>query len=73
MASTDIGVGISVYNSPHLNSSLGDWLCKLSWANIKSDSGSSCHGAVETNLTKNHEAVGSIPSLTQWVKDLALL
>ena len=22
-----------------------------------------------TNLTKNHEVVGSIPGLTQWVKD----
>ena len=25
-----------------------------------------------TNPTRNHEVVGSIPSLTQWVKDLAL-
>ena len=24
------------------------------------------------NLTSNHEVVGSIPSLTQWVKDLVL-
>ena len=30
------------------------------------------HGAVETNLTRNHEVSGSIPGLTQWVKDLAL-
>ena len=35
--------------------------------------GSSCHGAVEMNLTKNHEVAGSIPSLPQWVTDLALL
>ena len=34
---------------------------------------SSCHGAVETNPTRNHEVTGSIPGLTQWVKDLALL
>ena len=24
------------------------------------------------NLTRNHEVVGSIPALAQWVKDLAL-
>ena len=26
-----------------------------------------------TNMTKNHEVVGLIPALFQWVKDLALL
>ena len=26
-----------------------------------------------TNLTRNHEVVGLIPALAQWVKDLALL
>ena len=34
---------------------------------------SSHRGAVEMNLTRNHEVAGSIPDLAQWVKDLALL
>ena len=34
---------------------------------------SSCRGSVETNLTSNHEDTGSLPSLTQWVKDRMLL
>ena len=32
----------------------------------------SSHGAAEINLTRNHEVEGSIPGLTQWVKDLVL-
>ena len=33
----------------------------------------SCRGTAETNLTRNHEAMGLILGLTQWVKDLVLL
>ena len=32
---------------------------------------SSSHGAAETNPTRNHEIVSSIPGLIQWVKELA--
>ena len=35
-------------------------------------SGSSRCGTVELNLPRNHEVVGSIPGLTQWVKDPGL-
>ena len=35
--------------------------------------GSSCCGSVVMNPASIHEDLGSIPSITQWVKDLALL
>ena len=33
---------------------------------------SSCRGAGEMNPTRNHEVVGLIPGLAQWVKDSVL-
>ena len=44
------------------------------WNNFlkHTDIGNSCCGTAEMNPTRNHEVVGSIPGLPQWVKDLAL-
>ena len=42
-------------------------------AHIELNERSSHHGTAEMNLTRNREAVGSIPGLTQWVKDLAVV
>ena len=39
---------------------------------IKSQLGSSHHGTAIMNPTRNHEIAGSIPGLTQWVKDPVL-
>ena len=44
-------------------------LADLLYRNIAVDP---CYGAGENNPTSNHEVEGSIPGLTQWVKDLTL-
>ena len=41
-------------------------------ASFKRIWGSSRCGSAETNTTRNHEVAGSVPGLTQWVKELAL-
>ena len=47
---------------------------QVTWKwNKKCQPRSSHCGSAETNLTSIHEDAGSIPGLTQWVKDLVLL
>ena len=45
----------------------------LTCVQVKKRAWSSYGGTVEMNPTRNHEVSGSIPGLTQWVKDLVFL
>ena len=47
--------------------------CKYIHGIKKLEFWSSHYGSAERNLTSIHEDAGSIPDLTQWVKDPALL
>ena len=40
---------------------------------LKAETGSSRRDSAETNLTINHEDVGLIPDLSEWVKDPVFL
>ena len=48
------------------------YVCGLNFAFKKLVFWYSHHGVVETNPTRNHEVVASIPGLAQWVKDAVL-
>ena len=52
---------------PGLGMSISAGVVKKNGTNRSSHS-----GAVEGDLTGNHEVVGLIPGLAQWVKDLVL-
>ena len=56
----------------YIQQTLTDLKGEIDGNKIKVGDGSSHHGTVEMNSTRNHEVAGSFPGLDQQVKDLVL-
>ena len=66
------GCGVGPSCSFDLTPSPGTSICRR-YGHKKKNIESSHHDSAETNLTSIHEVIGSIPGLSQRVKDWALL
>ena len=61
-------MGSTLYHQVMVWQGMAEWRGR----DFKGGQVSSHHGSAVTNPTSIHEDVGSIPGLTQWVKDPAL-